>query len=97
MNSHDVWPASDRITTPVLLLTGDMDPATPLSGAREAQRVMTSSRLIVVPTGAHGFGGMTNVGCLSALQAAFYEQPEPAALDASCVASVRRLPFILSR
>jgi pimeloyl-ACP methyl ester carboxylesterase len=97
VNGHDVWPASDRITTPVLMIVGDMDPATPLSGALEAQRAMTSSRVIVVPTGAHGFGGMTNVGCLYALQAAFYERPEPAALDASCVASVRRLPFFTTR
>ena len=94
--TSDVWPTSDRITTPVLLISGDMDPATPLSGAVDAQRAMTSSRLVVVRTGAHGFGGMSNQECIRELQSVFYDKPEPATIVAPCLASVRRLPFVTS-
>jgi pimeloyl-ACP methyl ester carboxylesterase len=100
-----VWPrgkrieearSHSRIRTPVLMIVGDRDPVTPPSWAREARRTMESAQLVIVPGGSHGFTGMAGIGCLQRLESAFFETPA-AALDASCVASMRPPPFLLAR
>ncbi|MGE0047149.1 MAG: alpha/beta fold hydrolase [Hyphomonadaceae bacterium] len=80
---------------PVVLLSGDFDPATPPDWAIETQAHFPVSRHILVAQGGHGAGGLTNLDCLTRLQAAFYDTRDPAALDASCVAEIARPPFEL--
>jgi pimeloyl-ACP methyl ester carboxylesterase len=73
---------------PVLLLSGALDPVTPPdAGARVAARLKNSLH-IVVPSGAHGFGGMRGEECLRRLQADFIERGSVAGLDTSCVANL---------
>jgi pimeloyl-ACP methyl ester carboxylesterase len=86
-----------RLRTPILMLVGDRDPVTPPAWAKEAHGNMESARLVVVPSGGHGFFGMIGVACLDQLQHQFLEEPVPATLDVSCVASVRPPPFLVRR
>ena len=90
-------PAGRHLATPVLMLVGDRDPVTPPAWARDAQSTMGSARLVVVPHGGHGFGGMIGVGCLERLQVAFLEAPVPSRLDAGCVTAIRPPPFLVAR
>lgn len=83
-----------RSDVPALVLSGQWDPATPPEQGERVARHLSRSRHVVIPGGAHGFVGLINGGrCPDALIAAFIADPDPAALDVSCVATVRRRPF----
>ncbi len=74
---------------PVLLLSGALDPVTPPdAGAKVAARLKNSLH-VVVPGGAHGFGGLQGEDCLRLLQADFIERGAVTGLDMSCVAAIR--------
>jgi pimeloyl-ACP methyl ester carboxylesterase len=85
------------ITTPTLMIVGDRDPVTPPKWARIAQRDMSSTRLVVIPGGGHGFAGMSGVACLDHVQVAFLANPDPAALDVRCAESMRPPRFVVPR
>lgn len=92
------WPtAPQSVRVPVLLLVGETDPATPPHWAEVALRTLPNARLVVVPQGAHGFAGMLGAACIDRVQAAFVDAPEPGAVDVTCVAAMRRRPFVLRR
>lgn len=93
----DEWPATDRVTTPTLLIVGDQDPVTPPRWSETTMRQLASGRMIVVPQGGHGFPGMVGAECLTALQVAFYASASAAGLDSGCIASMRRAPFVTKR
>jgi len=81
---------SDR---PVLLLSGEIDPVTPPRWAAEAARGLSNARGLV----AHGVGhGVSMQGCAPDLIAQFIEDPEPQQLDASCLETLARPPFVLN-
>src|SRR5690606_28714243 len=80
---------------PTVLVSGDFDPATPPDWAREIRNVLNDSRHILIAEGGHGLGGLTNLECLLQIQVALLENPNPAALDTGCVATMRRPPFEL--
>jgi pimeloyl-ACP methyl ester carboxylesterase len=73
---------------PVLLLSGALDPVTPPDAAAEVAARLKNSLHLVVPSGAHGFGGMRGEDCLRRLQADFVERGSVAGLDTSCVAAI---------
>jgi pimeloyl-ACP methyl ester carboxylesterase len=99
-----LWPRGDvkrdyadpvRSDVPVLILTGEWDPVTPPSNGDAAAKALTNSLHIVVPHGAHGFGGLENIDCILRLTAEFVEQGTTKGLDTTCVKTIRRKGFAL--
>jgi len=79
--------------TPVLLLSGGLDPATPpRHAARVAQALGPKARQLVVPHAGHGLLGS---GCVPELLHRFIDAADEAralALDAACITSMPRPP-----
>lgn len=86
-----------RSSAPVLILTGEWDPVTPPSNGDAAARHLTNSLHVVVPHGAHGFGGLEGVDCLGRFTTDFIERGTVKDLDTSCVKSIRRRGFAIKK
>ena len=84
-----------RSNAPVLILTGEWDPVTPPVNGDYVARTLPNSLHVVVPHGAHGFGGLEGLDCIQRLQAQFVESGTTKGLDTACVKNVRRRPFAL--
>ena len=93
------WPATAlgaealrplRTDVPVLLLSGEADPATPPDGARQLAASLANARAAEVPATSHG---PLFPGCLGERVAAFLDAPDPDALDLGCVAELEWRPF----
>ena len=83
-----------RSDAPVLVLTGEWDPATPPSAGEEALRTLPNGRHVVVPSGAHGFDGLVGTGgCITPLIVRFIRTADAKGLDDSCVRAIHRPPF----
>lgn len=78
---------------PTLILSGEWDPVTPPVYGEQVARHLARSLHVVVPSGAHGFGGLENSSCVDRLMNDFVRAADVAALDTSCVRTVRRRPF----
>ena len=83
------------LKTPALILAGAYDPATPAAAARQAAALLPDSRVVVVPHGGHALNGLGVDDCVSRMTTTFISAAKPGAIDDSCVAQARRLPFIL--
>jgi hypothetical protein len=57
--------------------------------------LLPSGRLVIVPNGAHAFGGLGLGNCIPGLTMAFITRGSAKGLDTSCVAAGRRPPFEL--
>src|SRR6185436_1741255 len=79
-----------RGTAPVLILTGEWDPVTPASNGDAVAKHLPNSLHVVVPDGAHGFGGLQGLDCIERLSAEFVERGMVKGLDTSCVKNIRR-------
>ena len=84
-----------RSDVPVLILTGEWDPVTPPANGDYVARSFSNSLHIVVPHGAHGFGGLEGLDCINRLTTEFVERGTTKGLDTSCVKNVRRRGFVL--
>ncbi len=100
----DVWPRGRlspvfnqevKSDAPVLIVNGEIDPATPPAGARSAASRMSNARVIIVPQAGHNMNGLTDADCATAIVNRFVETADQKSLDTSCVAKIRRNPFIL--
>jgi pimeloyl-ACP methyl ester carboxylesterase len=81
---------SDR---PVLLLSGELDPATPPEYAERVMRAgLSNARHLVAPGQGHG---IAQVGCVPRLIGEFLAAPNPDALQASCLEEEVPTPFFL--
>jgi len=82
-----------RARSPVLLLSGGLDPATPPHHAAQvAQRLGGQARHVVVANAGHGVMG---VGCMGDVMQRFIELPDDAAalaLNTDCAKDVPRPP-----
>ena len=78
---------------PVILLSGDVDGATPPWIAEEAIDGFVNGRLIKAPNTGHQIPGP----CAWNLMQALFSKPAVRELDASCVADFRRPPFAIVR
>lgn len=93
------WRASDTatapapLTVPTLVQAGALDPATPLVPARRAMQLLPNGRLMVIPQGAHAFGGLGIDDCLRAITTSFIARASVKGLDTSCVTAAKRPPF----
>lgn len=81
---------------PVLIITGQYDPATPPRDARAAASRLTNARVVIVPHGGHSAGGLTGAACVSRLLTGFLETADPDALDTGCLSAMHRPTFALS-
>jgi pimeloyl-ACP methyl ester carboxylesterase len=80
---------------PVLILTGEWDPVTPPTHGDAVASHLPNSLHVIVPHGAHGFGGLEGVDCIIRLQTEFVERGTAKGLETSCVKQVRRKGFQL--
>ncbi|MET0535457.1 MAG: alpha/beta hydrolase [Steroidobacter sp.] len=81
---------------PVLIITGENDPATPPASARSAASRLSNAKVIIVPQGGHSLAGLIGEDCVKGLATRFLETANVQSLDVTCVAKVRRRPFVLS-
>jgi len=84
-----------RSNVPALILTGQWDPVTPPIYGDVAAKNFRNSLHVVVPSGGHGFNGLTNSECIDGLIATFIEHGSAKGLDTSCVKTIRRTGFQL--
>jgi pimeloyl-ACP methyl ester carboxylesterase len=94
-----IWPREaqrrepTKSTKPVLLLSGEIDPATPPRWAETAKQTLPNSRHFVLPGVGHG---ATAEGCVPLLISQFIDAASVAALDGACLKPLRRPPFFVS-
>jgi pimeloyl-ACP methyl ester carboxylesterase len=96
-----VWPQGVRDAdlgqplqsdTPVLMLSGELDPVTPPEYAQRAASALTRARHLIGPGQGHGLAA---TGCVPRLMREFLADLEPAGLDAACLENDRPNPFFL--
>lgn len=86
-----------RSDAPVLVISGQYDPATPPERGEEALRTLPNGRHLVIPGAGHGLSGSVGAReCVPGLIAGFIRAADAKGLDASCVASIHRPPFRLA-
>ncbi|WDI32271.1 alpha/beta hydrolase [Hyphococcus flavus] len=81
-----------RADTPVLMLTGEYDAASPPWMGEEAVRHLPNARLVVVPNSSHWDLGNP---CVNQMVIEFVDTADVNAIDASCAADAKRPPFTL--
>ena len=79
---------------PVLIVTGENDPATPPASARAAASRLTNAKVIIVPEGGHSLDGLIGDDCATGLTRRFLETANVRSLDDACVAGMHRRPFV---
>lgn len=75
---------------PILMLSGDSDPATPMSLGKEALKYLPNGRQIILPNTPHSYTSE----CARGLMAEFISRGAANDLDTSCAARLRRPPFV---
>lgn len=82
---------------PLLLISGELDPVTPPAWAESVAQASPHARHLILPGAGHVFEGLSGVDtCLDPLIVAFLDRPDPAQVEASCVARMRPPPFLTS-
>jgi hypothetical protein len=76
--------------TPVLMISGDLDPVSPKWIAEAASRHLPNSRHIVIREAAH----TPITECIDSLMAEFIAKGSARDLNAACVDQIRRPPFV---
>ena len=89
------YSAPVRGSAPVLMLTGQWDPVTPPVNGDTAARYLPNSLHVVVPHGAHGFGGLEGLDCIESLTTQFIESGSTKNLKVDCLKNIRRRGFVL--
>ena len=77
----------------MLLLSGELDPATPPRWAEEARKTLANSAHFVVPGVGHGASAE---GCVPQLMAKFIEKGSLAGIDPGCLKPLRRPPSFVT-
>jgi pimeloyl-ACP methyl ester carboxylesterase len=96
-----VWPRGARpadfhapltSTLPVLILAGQYDPVTPPSYATALLRTLPNARVLLAPGQGHAVIGS---GCMPRLVRQFIDEPNPRALDDSCLQQLGDIPAFI--
>ena len=82
-----------RSDIPVLILSGEYDPVTPVSMAKEIAGYLPNSQLVVIPQMSHIFDGLSNVDCFDRIAIDFIEQSGKSKLNTDCVNSMQPEPY----
>jgi pimeloyl-ACP methyl ester carboxylesterase len=80
---------------PVLIITGNNDPATPPVTGQAAASRLSDARVVVVPYGGHAIQGLIGEDCVKDIAARFLETAEQRSLDIACVKNIKHKPFVL--
>ena len=84
-----------RSNVPVLIYSGEYDPATPLEWAEQVAKTLPRSRILVVPGGSHVFYGLEGRECLDRLGSELVIRGAVEDLDLeACRRSIKPLPFV---
>ena len=81
-----------KADAPVLMFSGEIDPATPPQFGAAAGRYLPNSRQVLIPNGTHSYGSE----CFRSLVAEFFKSGSAMGLNTSCENTVRRPPFVTS-
>lgn len=79
-----------RSDAPVLLLSGDVDPASPHWFGAEVVRHLPNGLQVTIPYGAHGYFS----ACINNITSEFLSRGTAGGLNTSCLKGVKRPPFI---
>jgi len=79
---------------PTLLLSGELDPVTPPSGAEEVVRHLPRGRHVVIRTNGHPIGNAER--CIGEMIGAFLDRGSADGLATSCASEIPAPPFLLS-
>src|ERR1044071_4029017 len=79
-----------KADAPVLMLSGEVDPASPHWLGAGVARYLPNSRQVTIPYGGHGYFS----ACISGITAEFISKGTVQGLNTSCLDGVRRPPFI---
>ena len=83
-----------RSDAPLLVMNGEDDPATARYHAERLLHGFPNGRLVVIPSGGHGMGGLVGIEpCYDRIVSQFIRTADARAVDASCMALVHRPPF----
>jgi pimeloyl-ACP methyl ester carboxylesterase len=78
---------------PVLIFSGNLDPVTPPQRGEEVAHYLPNSRHVIMPQGAHGPFGLTNVECVDQIILEFMDKGDAKNLDVTCVEKMAPPPF----
>jgi pimeloyl-ACP methyl ester carboxylesterase len=81
-----------RVSTPMLLISGELDPNTPGHWAERAARTLPGARLVELPSVAHNFSSAADCG--AGFMAEFFERGTALGLDLSCATHIRPPRFV---
>lgn len=76
--------ATSRLTAPLLLLSGSLDPVTPPQWGDTVRARSTTARHVIFPYGGHTFPGAGMEDCKAQIVREFLETARPEALDTTC-------------
>lgn len=79
-----------RSDVPVLMISGEDDPATPPRYGAEALRYLPNGRQVIVP----GAGHFTSSNCVDAIKRQFLNDYDVRTLDVNCLKAAQPLPFV---
>jgi len=98
-----VWPRGEipadyheavTVAVPTLVLTGEYDPVTPPYWGEEVAAHLPDHLHLNLADGHHSYSGLSNQECLEDLQLRFLEQGSLDGLDATCIETMKRGPFL---
>lgn len=81
--------------TPVLILSGFMDPVTPPGWAEEVARHLSSSKHVIIRHHAHVPEGLSHMECLDKMILEFLDKGSTKAIDTSCVGQMLPPTFFI--
>ena len=73
-----------------------MDPVTPPQRGEEVAHYLPNSRHVIIPEGAHGPFGLTNLGCVDRIIIDFMDKGDVKDVDLSCIKGMVPPPFATS-
>lgn len=82
-----------RVPTPVLIISGEVDTATPWEGGEAVARQLPGATHLLVPNQSHG---SANPSCTNRIVLEFLRAGTMEGIDTSCVAETKRPPFAVS-
>jgi pimeloyl-ACP methyl ester carboxylesterase len=81
-----------RSTVPVLMISGEDDPATPPRYGAEALRYLPNARQVIVP----GAGHFTDSGCVDSIKRQFLGSYDVHSLNIECLRAAQHPPFVIN-
>ncbi|OYQ26061.1 hypothetical protein CHU93_12785 [Sandarakinorhabdus cyanobacteriorum] len=85
------WREPYRLAGPALLISGELDPATPPAGAEQVARLIDQAHHVLVTGSSHSFAGMN--GCVDRIMTTFVVAGSMTGLDTGCTAAIRPPAF----